>query len=113
MGSTDITKSNSVYFEQNGSMNNTYENYALPGTDADRDYFYGEDDFAMNGSGQFIYGPDGNRVSDDFNTADAENKTTNVRNPNSPWVLLAVYNATDETNNERPIDCLLYTSRCV
>ncbi len=107
--STDITNKNSVYFEQNGPSNNVYENYALPGTDADRDYFYGEDDFTKP-DGSLAYGPDGELVSTDFNTADNVNKTVNVRDPNSSWVLLAVYKATDEDNNNHPIDVSYLTS---
>ena len=43
--------------EQNGAAFNPRENYSVPGTDADRDYFYGEDDAAdpntagMDGNG--------------------------------------------------------------
>ena len=38
------------YGEQNGTQHNKYENYSIPSTDADRDYFFGEDDAATDGN---------------------------------------------------------------
>ena len=56
---------NSGFFEQNGTEWIDKENYALSGTDADRDYIYGEDDVS------------------DPNLADSDNGTwTTVGNPN-------------------------------
>ncbi|MDE8703861.1 hypothetical protein PZH32_12965, partial [Adlercreutzia equolifaciens] len=54
VASADISSFNNGYEEQNGPLCVDRENYALPGTDADRDYWYGEDDM----------------VAGDHNTAD-------------------------------------------
>ena len=45
---TNVKLANSGYVEQNGNdpVPNTRENFSMPGTDADRDYFFGEDDAA-------------------------------------------------------------------
>ena len=67
-------KNQSVFGEQNGSVYSDRENYAAPGTDADRDYFFGEDDAA------------------DYNTADGTEGT---------WIILgdpAGYAVKDKTN---------------
>ncbi|MCR2036205.1 hypothetical protein NSA09_11880, partial [Adlercreutzia mucosicola] len=77
----------SVFGEQNGASYNDRENYAFPGTDADRDYFFGEDD------------------ADDYNTAD---------NTEGTWVILgdpAGYAVSAKENTL--IDTTEYTDRGV
>lgn len=77
VASADVSAWNNGYEEQNGPDCIAHENYALPGTDADRDYWYGEDD----------------KVTGDHNTAD-ESKGT--------WVLVGNkngYSVADKTNH--------------
>ena len=84
----DADKAKSVFGEQNGPTPNERENYALPGTDADRDYFFGEDD---RGSAQY---PDGN-------TADGLDPSTWGGSQAGTWVILgdpAGYPVRDKTN---------------
>lgn len=59
LAANDRTVAGNGYVEQNGTEYQDEENYALAGTDADRDYFYGEDDY------------DGIGDSTDYNTADS------------------------------------------
>lgn len=77
VASADVSAWNNGYEEQNGPDCIAHENYALPGTDADRDYWYGEDD----------------KLTGDHNTAD-ESKGT--------WVLVGDkngYSVADKTNH--------------
>ncbi|MEE0705966.1 MAG: InlB B-repeat-containing protein, partial [Adlercreutzia sp.] len=60
LASTNVAADQSGYNEQNGTEYQDHENYALAGTDADRDFFFGEDDKDLFGD------------STDYNHADAQ-----------------------------------------
>ncbi|MEE0706949.1 MAG: hypothetical protein UCH28_11300, partial [Adlercreutzia sp.] len=74
---TDPTKPNNGYVEQNANFYQDRENFALPGADADRDYFYGEDDTV------------GGKGSSDYNTADDAAGT---------WMLVGYARVSDKVN---------------
>ena len=63
IASDDTGAHGNIYDEQNGSEYTDHENFALAGTDADRDYNYGEDDVDWFGD------------STDYNTADQSQGT--------------------------------------
>lgn len=77
VASADVSDFKNGYEEQNGPDCIARENYALPGTDADRDYWYGEDE----------------KLTGDHNTADDAKGT---------WVLVGEkkgYSVADKTNH--------------
>lgn len=61
LASTNYGQTQNVYTEQNGDAYQDHENFALAGSDADRDYYFGEDDINA------AFGE-----SEDYNTADAK-----------------------------------------
>ncbi len=85
------------YDEQNGAAYIDHENFALPGTDADRDYFYGEDDAddfntadGKQGTWQLVGSRAGYAVSDKQNTAIPINSAGNEDVRQVRWVIKAV-----------------------
>ena len=61
VSSTNFATAGNVFVEQNGNVERDRENFALAGSDADRDYWYGEDEIDE------AFGE-----STDFNTADSK-----------------------------------------
>ena len=109
----DRSQDGNVFEEQNGAVYNEYENFALPGSDADRDYWYGEDDTDDFGSSDYntadsqTWVPIGNRSG--YAIADKENVTiddsfleqyANCQVRQIRWVIKAVPVTKDGEGND-------------